>query len=89
VAETVPVPPSALQSFAGTYGNENLTVTVERDGERLAGRMSSDVESVAVVARAIGERRFEVVGGRHDRERFDFPLDGFIRVGSTLLERVA
>jgi len=89
VAETVAVSPSALQSFAGTYGNEDLTVTVERDGERLAGQMSSDGESVAVVARAIGERRFEVVGGPYDRERFDFPLGGFIRVGSTLLERVA
>lgn len=89
VAETVAVSPSALQAFAGTYGNVDLTVTLEREGERLAGQMVSDGEPVTVVARAIGERRFEVVGGLHDRERFDFPLDGFIRVGSTLLERIA
>jgi CubicO group peptidase (beta-lactamase class C family) len=89
VAETVPLAPSVLESFAGTYENDDLTVSVQRDGERLVGELSSAAESVAVVARAIGDRRFEVVGGRHDRERFDFPLNGFIRVGSTLLERVA
>lgn len=89
VAETVTLPPAALQSFAGTYADADTTVTVEPDGDRLAGQMSTGDESVAVVARAIGERRFEVVGGLYDRERFDFPLARFIRVGSTLLERIA
>jgi CubicO group peptidase (beta-lactamase class C family) len=89
VAETVALSPSALQAFAATYANDDLTVTLEVDGDRLAGQLASGGDAVAVVARPIGERRFEVVGGPRDRERFDFPLNGFIRVGSTLLERVA
>jgi hypothetical protein len=40
------------------------------------------------LARAIGERTFEIVGGRRIRERFDFPREGFGRFGSRLAERV-
>src|SRR5581483_8493392 len=89
LAATVALPSVVLERFAGTYGNDDMTVTVEPDGDRLAGQMTAQNESVAVVARAIGERRFEVVSGLYDRQRFDFPLEHFIRVGSTLLERVA
>jgi CubicO group peptidase (beta-lactamase class C family) len=89
VAETVHLAPAALQAFAGTYASDDLSATVEPDGDRLAAEMVMRGEPVAVHARPIGERRFEVVGGLFDRERFDFPLEGFARVGSTLLERVA
>jgi CubicO group peptidase (beta-lactamase class C family) len=88
-AETVALAPAALQAFAGTYANDDTQIAFEPDRDRLAAELTEGGESVAMVARPIGERRFEVVGGEHDRERFDFPLDGFARVGSTLLERVA
>ncbi len=40
-------------------------------------------------ARPIGPARFEIVGGRFDGDRFDFPLDGFARFGSRLAPRIA
>jgi hypothetical protein len=51
--------------------------------------MTEGERSTDVVARPIGERTFEIVGGPQERNRFDFPLDGFVRAGSRLLERVA
>jgi len=40
-------------------------------------------------ARPIAPRVFEIVGGDSHGYRFDFPLDGFLRIGSRLAERVA
>ena len=47
------------------------------------------VDDEELPARAIGERTFEVVGGDHAGERFDFPVEGFGRFGSRLAERVS
>ena len=41
-----------------------------------------------VRARPIGRRTFEIVEGDWVHERFDFPREGFVRLGSRLAARV-
>jgi CubicO group peptidase (beta-lactamase class C family) len=89
IPETVQLSPEALAAFAGTYANGETIARVAADGTHLAARMTEGRRSVDVVARPIGERTFEIVGGPQERNRFDFPLEGFARAGSRLLERVA
>ena len=89
IAETVQLTPEALAAFTGTYANGETIADVAADGTHLAARMTEAEQSIDVVARPIGERTFEIVGGPYERNRFDFPLDGFVRAGSRLLERVA
>ena len=89
VAETVELSPESLAAFAGTYANPDTTAEVAADGTHLRARMTAGGQSFDVVARPVGERTFEIVGGPFDRDRFDFPLGGFVRAGARLLERVA
>jgi D-alanyl-D-alanine carboxypeptidase len=84
-APTVALEPAALATFVGTYENEDLTVTVAPGGEGLLVQ-TDDLEATA---RPIGPTTFEIVGGDADRNRFDFPLDGFARFGSRLARRVS
>ena len=87
--ETVDLAPAALAEFAGTYANGETRAVVSPGGDGLLADVTDPLERVEVSARAIGPRRFEVVGGEFDGERFDFPLDGFARFGSRLLPQVA
>jgi D-alanyl-D-alanine carboxypeptidase len=87
--ETVEVAAASLASFAGTYANDDSTAVVSPGGDGLLVDLTEDGESVSLSGRPIGPRRFEVVGGAFDRGRFDFPLEGFARVSSVLLPRVA
>ena len=80
VAPTVELEPAALARLGGTYENEDMTVTVTPGGEGLL-LQTDDLEATA---RPIGPTTFEIVGGDADRNRFDFPLDGFARIGSRL-----
>lgn len=84
-APTVALEPAALATFGGTYENEDMTVTVAPGGEGLLVQ-TDDLEATA---RPIGPTTFEIVGGDADRNRFDFPLDGFARFGSRLARRVS
>lgn len=84
VASTVELEPAALARLGGTYENEDMTVTVTPGGKGLL-LQTDDLEATA---RPIGPTTFEIVGGDADRNRFDFPLDGFARIGSRLARRV-
>lgn len=85
VPETVPLAAEQLAPLAGVYANRDVRTTIATDGSRLV--VSTDGETMH--ARPIGERTFEVVDGERTRERFDFPLASFLRIGSRLAERVA
>ena len=87
--ETVDLPPVALSAFAGTYANGETSAVVSPGGDGLLAAVTDRLEQVEVSARPIGPRRFEVVGGDFDGERFDFPLDRFARFGSRLLPQVS
>jgi hypothetical protein len=84
VAPTVELEPAVLARLAGSYENEDMTVTVTPGGEGLL-LQTDDLEATA---RPISPTTFEIVGGDADRNRFDFPLDGFARIGSRLARRV-
>jgi CubicO group peptidase (beta-lactamase class C family) len=86
--DTVELPPEVLDGFAGTYANGELEAVVAAGGHALTARVTMDGDELEIDARAIGPRRFEVVGGPFDGDRFDFPLDGFGRFGSRLARRV-
>ncbi len=87
--ETVELAAAALRSFAGTYADADTTAVVSPGGDGLLVELSEEGETATLSARPIGARCFEVVGGEFDRERFDFPLDGFARISSVLLPRLA
>ena len=87
VAPTVELEPAALARLGGTYANEDLTVTVTPGGEGLLVHATRRTSSRRPHGRS-GRRTFEIVGGDADRNRFDFPLDGFARIGSRLARRV-
>ena len=87
--ETVELPLESLAAFAGTYANDETTATVSVGDPGLLAEVVEDVGTFALAARPIGERRFEIAGGPFDGDRFDFPLEGFARVGNRLLPRVA
>ena len=87
--ETVDLPPAALAALAGTYASGETRVVVSPGGDGLLVDVADRLEQVEVSARPIGPRRFEVVGGEFDGDRFDFPLDRFARFGSRLLPQVA
>jgi CubicO group peptidase (beta-lactamase class C family) len=85
VAETVDLPAEVLDGFAGTYANSVgwTEVTVANNG------LVITFDDEEFVARAIGERTFEVIGGDEAGARFDFPVEGFGRFGHRLAERVS
>ena len=87
--ETVELPAEVLAAFSGTYANREIRAVVSSGGDGLVAEVVDGAEEVEVSARPIGPRRFEVVGGAFDGDRFDFPLDRFARFGSQLLPQVA
>jgi CubicO group peptidase (beta-lactamase class C family) len=76
--------PDELGAFAGTYENSSMRFEVEAVGTTLVVRIA-DAE---IVGRKFRERGFRVPDGPHVNERFDFPLEGFARLGSRLAVRV-
>jgi len=88
-AETVDLPAERLEAFAGTYANADTRTVVSPGGDGLVAEVDDEGEQFEISARPIGPAAFEIVGGPFDGDRFDFPLDGFARVGSRLVPRVA
>ncbi len=84
VPEPVELPASARDAFTGAYASSDSWIEVGLTGDGLL--VTTDEGDLT--ARPIGERTFEITGGDHARERFDFPLEGFVRFGSRLAERV-
>jgi D-alanyl-D-alanine carboxypeptidase len=85
VPDPVELPDEALESFAGSYANSDAWIEVEL---ALTG-LSVKLDDGEFLARAIGERTFEITERERVRERFDFPLEGFGRFGSRLAGRIA
>ncbi|HZT91202.1 MAG TPA: serine hydrolase domain-containing protein [Gaiellaceae bacterium] len=82
---TAELPAASLEALAGTYANREGWYEVEPDGGGLV--LLADGEEHP--ARAIGPATFEVTAGPLVRDRFDFPREGFLRVGGRLAERLA
>jgi CubicO group peptidase (beta-lactamase class C family) len=80
---------ATLAGFAGTYANPEMTATIAPVPGGLVLDVVEAGESTRLSARAIGPKTFEILGGDEDGYRFDFPVKGFVRVGSRLAERVA
>jgi hypothetical protein len=87
-AAAVVLSEGALEAFAGTYANDETSAVVTRSGTGLEVQATEEGETLELWARPIGERTFEVAGGPFEGTRFDFPLDGFARVGYRLAARV-
>ncbi|HEY5294244.1 MAG TPA: serine hydrolase domain-containing protein, partial [Gaiellaceae bacterium] len=87
VAPTIGLAPEVLGEFCGVYANRDERATVSAGGDGLVVQFVEGDESAEVSARPIGPSTFEIVGGPYARDRFDFPLPGFARFGSTLTPR--
>lgn len=85
VPETVELPAAVLETFTGTYANDDDRLEVAAAGGGLVVTFAGS----ELPARPIGERTFEITEGDDIGERFDFPLVGFGRFGHRLIERVA
>lgn len=84
----------ALASFAGHYQGQGMELSFSPDdgGLRveltLLDALTGEVDEYpSVHARPIGPREFEIVDGEWRGDRFDFPRDGFVNMG-TLATRV-
>jgi CubicO group peptidase (beta-lactamase class C family) len=86
VPATVELPTEVLEGFAGSYANSDGWVEV---AVPVGGGLAVTMKDAEHLARPIGRRKFEIVGGEDAHARFDFPLEGFGRFGSRLAERVA
>lgn len=84
MAPTHELPRAALEAFAGSFAGATGRADVEVAGDGL--RLVQD--DGAFAARPVGPSTFEIVDGHRLRDRFDFPVDGFLR-SSSLKERVA
>jgi D-alanyl-D-alanine carboxypeptidase len=84
VPVTVELSDEAVEAFTGTYANSGGWHEVSY----AVGGLALELDDGEFLARPIGERTFEIVGGARIRERFDFPLEGFGRFGSCLAERI-
>jgi len=96
VPSTVELDAEALAGFAGSYANSDLRATVAADRAGLELELveidratGAEGDVVSTRARPIGRRTFECLDGDLVRNRFDFPLPDFARIGSRLEERVA
>jgi CubicO group peptidase (beta-lactamase class C family) len=95
VAATVQLRPEALAAFAGVYENGEARATITPLANGLQAKVAETLptgdpgERLAVEARPIGDRTFEVTGGDWAGERFDFPLPGFARLAGRLAPRIA
>ena len=87
--EPVELGADALAGFAGTYGIDTTIAVVEPARGGLAVEVTDGDEHERATARPIGPRTFEVTNGDGAGDRFDFPVEGFVRLGSRLLPRVA
>jgi len=89
-APTIDLSPAVLALFTGRYANPELDATVTVGGSGLCVELlqTATGEPLSLTGRAIGADCFEVVGGDYERDRFDFPLPGFARLGSRLVQRV-
>jgi CubicO group peptidase (beta-lactamase class C family) len=87
--ETFPLDADALAGFVGTYGIDDITALVATGEGGLVVDVSAGEEQERATARPIGPRTFEVTSGDEVGYRFDFPLDGFVRLGSRLMPRLA
>ena len=83
--ETVELPEDELEAFAGTYANSDAWSEVAA----IPGGLLLTSDEIEMPARPIGERTFEIREGDFERDRFDFPLEGFGRFGGRLAERVS
>src|SRR5262245_17686732 len=77
-----------LSGFAGTYSGNGVEIDVAPDDGQLRLRLTSfdpfSGESTVfppVLARAVGEREFEVVESEWRGDRLTFPREGFVCVG--------
>jgi CubicO group peptidase (beta-lactamase class C family) len=87
--QPIELDPAILATFAGQYANSTTTATIAPVSGGLALDVVEGDEHLELFARPIGAKTFEILGGDEDGYRFDFPLDGFVRAGSRLAERVA
>ena len=88
VPEPVELDSALLASYAGTYANSTTAATIAPVPGGLVLDVVEADERAELFGRPIGQKTFEILGGDEDGYRFDFPLDGFVRVGSRLAERV-
>jgi hypothetical protein len=86
--DTVVLDAEALARFAGTYGIDATTAVVEAADGGLVVEVTDGDEHRRASARPIGAQTFEVTSGDEAGYRFDFPLEGFARLGSILLPRL-
>jgi CubicO group peptidase (beta-lactamase class C family) len=95
---TVPQPAGELEAVAGRYRAPELELEIRARDEGLAVRAVAidavdgrRAELPPLAARPLGERRFALVGGEWDGDRFDFhPAAGparFVRFGGRLAGR--
>jgi Beta-lactamase len=78
-----------LAPFAGRYRGQGIEIEIEPENGRLRVELTAvDPFSGAaqiyppVRARPIGEREFEIVDGEWHGDRFDFPRDALLCMGS-------
>ena len=74
-----------LARYAGRYANSDAAAEIQV----APGGLVVAVAGEELFVRPIGNARFQVPDGPHVRERFDFPRDGLVRLGSRLAARVA
>jgi CubicO group peptidase (beta-lactamase class C family) len=89
-----PLAPDRLAAFAGRYAGQGIELEfVPEDGHLRVELAEFDPfrgetqQYPSVRARPVGEREFEIVDGEWRGERFDFPRDGFVCMG-TLAARI-
>jgi CubicO group peptidase (beta-lactamase class C family) len=81
----VELPVGLLERYAGSYENSDMTAEIRA----VPGGLVRVAEGEESFLRPLDERRFEVPDGPHLRERVDFPVDGFARLGSRLAVRIS
>ncbi|HEV8459553.1 MAG TPA: serine hydrolase domain-containing protein [Gaiellaceae bacterium] len=81
----VELSPEQLDAFAGEFANSEAWYEVTPAVNGLV----VTIDDVEYAARPLSETTFEITEGDLVSYRFDFPLEGFARIGSRLAERVA
>jgi CubicO group peptidase (beta-lactamase class C family) len=94
VAPNKPLSPEALEALAGRYLGQDLEIELAvTDGELELAFIDVDPltgeehKHQGVPTRSVGDREFEILAGEWRGERFDFPREGIVRLG-TLAVRV-
>jgi CubicO group peptidase (beta-lactamase class C family) len=88
-APDFPLPADALAAFAGRYEGQGTTLEFAPEDGGLGVTMTATdpftgaAEVYPIVhARPIGPREFEIVDGEWRGDRFDFPRDGLVNMGT-------